>query len=74
MSVADAEKFVDKLESDPAFGHEFQEAESWDDALRLIREAGLDFTEDEFRAAILARTDLAGDESGDENPLLRAHW
>ena len=74
MSVTDAEKFVEMMESDPAFLAAFQEAESWDDASRLVKEAGLDFSEDEFHAIVLARVDVAGVDEAADKPQLGSHW
>lgn len=70
--MTDAEKFVEMMESDPAFLVAFQEAESWEEATRLIREAGLDFTEDEFRAVVLARAQAEGTDA--DGTSMRAHW
>lgn len=74
MSVTDAEKFVELIESDPVFRVEFQEAESWEEASVLVKAAGLDFTEAEFETIVLSRAQAA-DAAGDAgSPLLRAHW
>lgn len=74
MSVTDAEKFVEMMESDPAFLAAFQEAESWDEAVRIVAEAGLDFTEDEFQAVVLAKAKTHGSEAAGSSSPLPSHW
>lgn len=73
MSSTDAEKFLEKMETDADFRTAFEAGETWDVAWEVVRAAGLEFTEDELHALIISRTaDVQSDVGGkaDWSP----HW
>ena len=61
MSVQSAKSLVEKLKSDPAFGKQLEQEENPDKRVALMKNAGFDFTKEEFRQAVMEMSSDSGE-------------
>ncbi len=66
MSVQSAKALVEKLKADPEFGKQLEQEENIDKRVEIMKDAGFDFSKEEFRQAVMEMSSDSGELSDDD--------